>query len=93
MKTKKTTHTSGPLDSVLFFLDAACDEDENINHNRNIGQAIETLRAALPIHAAAPDLLAALEMAHEALSANRGYAQGTTATKIRAAIRRAVEGK
>lgn len=36
--------------------------------------------------AAAPDLLVALKLAHEALSNHQGYAQGTTAGKIRAAI-------
>lgn len=42
--------------------------------------------------AAAPDLLAALNLAYEALGEERGFHQSTTAIKIRAAIAKA-EGR
>jgi hypothetical protein len=42
--------------------------------------------------AAAPELLEALKLAHDALGESRGYHQSTTATRIRAAIAKA-EGR
>jgi hypothetical protein len=45
-----------------------------------------------PLVSAAPEMLDALRLAHKALSARKGYAQSTTATRVRAAIAKA-EGK
>lgn len=55
-------------------------------HNGAPGGTLDTEAANAHLVAAAPTLLAALELAHEALSDDRWYGQSTTAITIRAAI-------
>lgn len=88
METTKLIVSENPIKRLGYLIGAPGDD-----RGRHVANVFERDDATL--FAAAPDMLAALKLAHECLlepsesGKPDGYGQSTTATKIRAAIAKA----